>query len=153
MAGFDDIDRKLLELLQADDRQSLAELSKAIGAAPSTLNDRIRRLQKNGVITGFHARLSPEAMRLDLLAFVLVGWSDPEVEARFLERVNASPDVLECHHVTGLWNYLVKVRVKNTREFESFLSRVIKATEGVQRTETIIALSSTKETWSLPVPD
>lgn len=149
MAQFDETDRKLLAALQRDDRRSLAELGAEVGAPASTVNDRIRRLVRNGVVTGFHARLSPEALGLDLLAFVLVGWTDPKVEADFLARIQASPAVLECHHVTGAWNYLMKVRVGTTRDLETFLSQVVKATEGVQRTETIIALSSAKETWEL----
>jgi Lrp/AsnC family leucine-responsive transcriptional regulator len=149
MALFDDIDRKLLAILQRDDRRSLAELSQEIGVPASTINDRIKRLVRQGVIAGFHARLAPEALRLDLLAFVLVGWNDPKVEPLFLERIRASPAVLECHHVTGVWNYMLKVRVGTTRDFEAFLSDVVKATDGVQRTETIIVLSSAKETWAL----
>jgi Lrp/AsnC family leucine-responsive transcriptional regulator len=151
MNDLDDIDRKLLALLQTDDRLALAELGKKIGAAPSTLNDRIKRLVRNGVITGFHARVSPDAVRLDLLAFMLVGWSDPKVEPVFLEKIRQSPAVLECHHVTGAWNYLLKVRIRNTRELEAFLANTVKAVRGVQRTETLIALSTAKETWALDV--
>ncbi|QCK85641.1 Lrp/AsnC family transcriptional regulator [Phreatobacter aquaticus] len=153
MARFDEIDRRLIAALQRDDRLSLAELSVEIGVAASTLNDRIKRLVRQGVISGFHARVAPEAVGLDLLAFVLVGWSEPKVEKAFLERVQASPAVLECHHVTGVWNYLLKVRVGTTRDFEAFLSDTIKGIEGVQRTETIIALSSAKETWTLPISE
>jgi Lrp/AsnC family leucine-responsive transcriptional regulator len=94
----------------------------------------------------------PEALGLDLLAFVFVGWSDPAVEGPFLERVKASPAVLECHHVTGSWNYLLKVRLPTTRDLERFLGEVVKEVVGVQRTETIIALSSAKETTTL-TPD
>ena len=151
MALLDETDRKLVALLQVDDRMALGALSAAIGVAPSTINDRIKRLVRNGVITGFHARLSPEATGHHLLAFMLIGWSDPKVEAAFLDRMRASPAVLECHHVTGAWNYLLKVRVRTTRELESFMAGTIKAVDGVQRTETIIALSSAKETWSLDV--
>jgi len=107
MGQLDEIDRKLLMLLQNNDRQALAELSQAIGAPASTLNDRIKRLVSHGVIAGFHARLSPEALGLDLLAFVFAGWSDPKVEPVFLKKIKASPAVLECHHVTGAWNYLI----------------------------------------------
>jgi len=60
--------------------------------------------------------------------------------------VKASPAVLECHHVTGTWNYLLKVRLPNTRQLEHFLAEVVKQVSGVERTETIIALSSAKET-------
>lgn len=152
MPNFDAIDRKILTLLQADDRLALAELSAAIGVAASTINDRIKRLVRQGVITGFHARLSPDAIGLDLLAFMLVGWSDPKVEPPFLAKIRKSPAVLECHHITGAWNYLLKVRVKNTRELETFIADIVKSVKGVQRTETLIAMSTAKETWALDTP-
>ncbi len=149
MAQLDSIDRKLLSLLQKDDRASLADLSRAVGAPASTINDRIKRLVANGIITGFHARVAPEAVGLNLLAYVFVCWSDPKVEPVFIKKIAASPTVLECHHVTGAWNYLLKVRVGTTQDLEKFLSGTIKAVAGVERTETIIVLSSTKESWSV----
>ena len=147
---LDETDRKLLQLLQQDGLQSMAELSKAIGVAPSTLNDRVKRLGRMGVISGTHAHLDPHAMGLNLLAFVFVGWSDGIVEADFLKRIAAAEQVLECHHVTGGWNYLMKVRVKDTRALETFLGDVLKKVKGLQRTETLIVLSSPKETVTLP---
>lgn len=146
---LDDTDRKLLGLLQDDGLKSMAELSKAIGIAPSTLNDRVKRLGRMGVITGTHAHIDPAALGLNLLAFVFVGWSDGIVEADFLKRIAAAPQVLECHHVTGGWNYLLKVRVEDTRALEAFLGNVLKQIKGLQRTETLIALSSPKQTGRL----
>lgn len=153
MIELDRVDRKLLSLLQDDDRVALAELSKTIGVPASTLNDRIKRLVRRGIISGFHARMSSEALGLNLLAFMLVAWSDPKVEAVFLRKIRASSAVLECHHVTGGWNYLLKVRVATTRDLEKFLADTVKAVDGVQRTETLIALSSPKETWKVDIPD
>lgn len=149
MVQIDEIDRKLLEILQEDDRIALVDLSKRVGLAPSTINQRIKRLVGDGIISGFHARLDAEKLGLGLLAFMMVSWSDPKVEPEFLKRVKASRTVLECHHVTGVWNYLLKVRVRSTRELESFLSGTIKAVRGVERTETIIILSTAKEEWAL----
>ena len=149
MAKLDDTDRQLLMLLQEDDRQPLAVLSEKIGAAVSTINDRIKRLVRSGTISGFHARVAPETVGLDLLAFIMVSWTNPKIEAGFLERVKASPDVLECHHITGAWNYLLKVRVGTTRDLERFLNETVKAVDGVERTETLITLSTTKEIWSV----
>ena len=106
---LDETDLRLLGLLQRDGLQSMAELSKAIGVAPSTLNDRVKRLGRLGAITGTHAAIDPVALGLNLLAFVFVGWSDGNVEADFLKRIAAADQVLECHHVTGAWNYLLKV--------------------------------------------
>ena len=153
MALLDAIDRKLLALLQEDDRVPVVELGRAIGVAPSTLNDRIRRLVKQGIITGCHAQVSAETLGLDLLAFVIVGGSDPKPEQEDLSRIAASPEVLECHHVTGAWNYLMKVRLKTTRDLETFFSGVVKDVPGLQRTETLIVLSSPKDTQMLQVPD
>lgn len=154
ISGLDSIDRELIALLQADDRLSVAEMGKRLNAPPSTLNDRIRRLVRSGVITGFHAHVAAEKVGLDLLAFIFVGWSDPATEPEFLRRVAETPQVLECHHVTGGWNYLMKVRLAGTRDLETFLSGVIKNVPGLQRTETMIVLSSSKETTILqPLPE
>ena len=151
MAELDDIDRKLLKILQEDGRTPYAEMGKAVGLAVSSVNERVRKLAERGVITGVHAHVSPEALGLDLLAIVFVGWSDPTVEPRFFARIEGEPAVLECHHVTGAWNYLLKVRVRNTRMLEAFLTNVVKAVDGIQRTETLIVLSSVKETSALPI--
>lgn len=150
MADLDDIDRRLIDILQADTRLSLADLGRLVGLSVSGAKERVSRLVERGVVTGYHARVDPEVLGLDLLAILFVGWSDASTEAPFLERVCAEPCVLECHHVTGVWNYALKVRVKNTKMLEGLLARVIKAVPGVERTETIIALSTVKETLILP---
>ena len=151
MSGLDAIDYKLLALLQADDQASLGELGRAVGLAPSSVKERIKRLTEQGVIEGFHARVAPDALGLDLLAFIFVGWTNPATEPKFLARIAKEPTVLECHHVTGSWNYLLKVRLRNTRALETFLNSVIKSVNGVQRTESLIVLSSPKETAKLAV--
>ena len=147
---LDETDLRLLALLQQDGLQSMADLSKAIGVAPSTLNDRVKRLGRLGAIAATRAIVDPAAIGLDLLAFIFVGWSDAAVETDFLKRIAASEQVLECHHVTGGWNYLLKVRVADTRALEAFLGNVLKQVKGLQHTETLIVLSSPKETSTLP---
>ena len=152
MNKLDETDQSLLAALQDNDRVTMAELSKTLGVATSTLNDRLKRLLRQGLITGFHARLSPEALGLNLLAFVYIGWNNPKTEPLFLDRISKMAWVLECHHVTGAWNYLMKVRVGTTRDLETFLA-MMKAIEGVERTETVIVLSTAKETLALEVKD
>jgi Lrp/AsnC family leucine-responsive transcriptional regulator len=150
-ADIDDIDRKLLAMLQSNGRTSLAELAGAVGLAISSVNERVRKLNDREVIEGVYASLSPSALHLDLLAFIFVGWTDPATEAIFLARVAEEPAILEAHHVTGAWNYLLKVRTHTTRDLEAFLGTIVKAVPGVQRTETLIVLSSAKETQALPL--
>src|SRR5688572_13033466 len=149
MPPLDAIDLKLLKLLQFNDQSSLGELGRGVGLAPSSVKERIKRLTTGGVIKGFHASVAPDALSLDLLAFVFVGWTNPSTEPRFLARIAREPVVLECHHVTGSWNYILKVRLRNTLMLEAFLTHVVKSVPGIQRTETLIVLSSPKETSEL----
>jgi Lrp/AsnC family leucine-responsive transcriptional regulator len=151
MNDLDEIDRRLLALMQENGRLSYAELGKDVGLAVSSVNDRIKKLVERGAIEGIHAAASASALRLDLLAFIFVGWTDPKTEKVFLDNVAGEPAILECHHVTGEWNYLLKVRTYTTGDLEAFLREIVKAVPGVQRTETLIVLSSPKETRHLPV--
>jgi Lrp/AsnC family transcriptional regulator, leucine-responsive regulatory protein len=151
LADIDDIDRTLLGLLQQNGRTSYADLGKAVGLSVSSVNERVRKLHERGVIEGVYSSISPSALRLDLLAFIFVGWTDPGTEAPFLARVAKEASILECHHVTGSWNYLLKVRTHTTRDLESFLNSIVKGVPGVQRTETLIVMSSAKETFHLPL--
>jgi len=150
MADIDAIDLALIEYLQKDARTPQAQLAAQVGLAASSVNERIRKLGERGLIAGYHAQISAEAMGYDLLAFVYVAWSKPETEKAFLKKVIGQPVIMEVHHVTGIWNYMLKVRVKNTRMLEGLLAKVIKSIPGVERTETIIALSSAKETAEIP---
>lgn len=136
-----------LGLLQADDRRVLAELAKQTGSSPSTINNRIKRLVRNGVITGFHARVAAETVGPWLLAFVLVSLSS-KVEQHFLKEVETSRNVLECHRMAGEWNYLIKLRINNMHDLEAYLAAMSNLI-GIQRTNTLIALSTIKETGLL----
>jgi len=150
MTDIDEIDLTLIELMQKDARTPQAQLAATVGLAASSVNERIRKLGERGLIAGYHARISPEAMGYDLLAFVYVAWSKPETERAFLKKLANQSTIMEIHHVTGTWNYLLKVRVKNTRMLEGLLARVIKAVPGIERTDTIIVLSSVKDTAQIP---
>jgi Lrp/AsnC family leucine-responsive transcriptional regulator len=150
MSELDATDRKILTLMQRDARLTNADVAREVGLAVSSVNERLRKLNERGIITGTHAHVAPEALGLDLFCFVFVGVADPQAERAFLDHIAAEERILECHHVTGSWNHLLKVRVKNTRELETFFAKVIKAVPGVNRTETMIVLSSTKDTTVLP---
>jgi Lrp/AsnC family leucine-responsive transcriptional regulator len=148
---LDDIDRTILEALQDNGHLSHAELSRMVGLAVSSVNERIRKLVQRGVIAGWNARLSPSALGLDLLAFVYVLIDRPENSPAFLELVAQLPEVQECHHIAADWNFLLKVRVRNTAAFEALLTTRLKSVPGVVRTQTVITLTSHKDTPSLPL--
>ncbi|UKJ72497.1 Lrp/AsnC family transcriptional regulator [Azospirillum brasilense] len=148
---MDDIDRKIIAHIQQDGRASYADIGTAAGLSVSAVNERLKKLQANGVIQGWGARLSPKAAGLDVLAFVEVLLDRPAHDAPFRDAMRATPAVQECHHVTGDWSYLLKVRVADTEALERFLSDRLKALPGVVRSHTVIALSSVKETPILPI--
>ena len=150
MIEFDDIDRRLLELLQGNARLSNAELGQAVGLSVSAATERVRKLVERRIITGFHAHVDPDSVDLGLLVIVFVATADPDAERRFLAEMRKCPYVLECHHVTGSWNHVMKVRMKNTRMLEAFFTNVVKQIKGVMRTETLVVLSSSKEGHALP---
>jgi Lrp/AsnC family leucine-responsive transcriptional regulator len=119
---LDDIDRTILEALQQHGHLFHAELGRMVGLAVSSVNERIRKLVQRGVISGWNARLSPSALGLDLLAFVYVLIDRPENSPAFLELVSQLPEVQECHHIAADWNFLLKVRMRNTATFEALLT-------------------------------
>jgi Lrp/AsnC family leucine-responsive transcriptional regulator len=147
----DDIDQHLLALVQQDGRRPYAELAAEVGLSVSTVNERLRRLRARGVVRAVVALLEPRAVGVHVLAFVHVLLDRPEHEAAFRAGVIARSEVLECHHVTGEWSYLLKVRTRDTAHLEDVLATGIKSLPGVVRTQTVIALSSPKETTVIGV--
>ncbi|MBH68863.1 MAG: AsnC family transcriptional regulator [Rhodospirillaceae bacterium] len=147
----DSIDRKILAILQKDATKSHAEIGRFVNLSTSSVNDRIRRMQKNGVIKNSIVTVDATKVELNVLAFisVLIDWS--EANETFGSVVQSMPQVLECHHITGDWSYLLKVRARNNFELEDLISNKIKSLPGVTRSETVFALSTNKETAALPV--
>lgn len=148
---MDAIDRRIVALLQEDGRAPHASLAREVGLSVSAVNDRVRRLADRGVITGYGARIDPEAVGVDVLAFVSVAIDWRRRDEGFVQGVCAMPEVLECHQVTGDWTYLLKIRAASNDALEDLLSNRIKLLPGVTRSETVFTLRSMKETMSLPI--
>jgi Lrp/AsnC family leucine-responsive transcriptional regulator len=138
---MDDTDRTILALLAADSRRSLADIGAQVGLAPSSVNERIRRLSTSGALRRFTVEADPAALGLPTLAFVSVALREDADEAAFRRLAADHPLVLECHHVTGPWSYLLKVRTAESAGLEAFLAD-LKAHRLLARSETVIALSS-----------
>lgn len=148
---MDEIDTKALGALMENGRITWAELAGILGMTPPSAADRVRRLEERGVIRGYAALVAPEAVGLALAAFIAVTLDRPEHRAAFLQRVARMPEVLECHHMAGDYDYLLKVRCRDTHALERLISDEIKALPGVARTVTTIVLSTVKESLHLPL--
>lgn len=142
-------DCKILHLLQTDGRKSYDKIGKAVGLSISAVNERIKKMQKQGIILGWNINVCPKKIGLDVLAFVLILLGKDE--APFLTEIAKIPEILECHHVTGEWSYILKVRTNTISNFELLLGKKIKKLPGILRTHTLIALSSPLERTTLPL--
>ena len=150
---MDPIDRKIISLLQADNRLSNAETGQAVGLSVSAANERVRRLNSSGVIRGNHAVLDPDRVGLPLCAFVFVDLAPHPDEAGFRADIAARPEVQEIHQVAGAHCYLLKIRAGGTRALQRFLTEHVSRQSDVLRTETVIVLETIKETSALGLPE
>jgi Lrp/AsnC family leucine-responsive transcriptional regulator len=148
---MDDTDRKIAALLQTDCFMPQAEIARVVERVASSVNERMRKLKADGVVRAYRAELDPERAGFPILAFVNVLIDDAKNAAAFPKSAVKVPEVLECHHVTGEWNFLLKVRARSTADFESILTGRLKKVRGVVRTNTAIVLVAHKETHALPL--
>jgi Lrp/AsnC family leucine-responsive transcriptional regulator len=150
-AAPDDTDIRILGLLQDDCRTPLARLGEQVGLSPPAVLERIKKLEAAGVITGYHAIIDGRRLGLDVTAFIGVITSDPDSIDGFEREVTALEDVLECHHVTGAFTFLVKVKTASTSTLERLITS-IRSIGGVARTETTVVLSTHIERVKLGLP-
>ena len=144
---MDDIDLKILSLVQRDGRICNADIARDIGLAPSATLERVRKLEKHGVIRGYEARLNPDSVGVGMLAFIFVDTDDSWGSLITGEKLAEIPEVLEVHTIAGDECYLLKVRVANTAALAEFLRDKL----GGYQTRTTIVLETLKETAALPI--
>lgn len=147
-ARIDDIDLRLIEMLQEHGRTSQHDLAQAVGLSSPAVGERLRKLEERGVIRHFTAVIDPKRVGLDVTAFIFTGIAGSTYYPEFRRRVDEHPGVLECHSVTGQGSHLLKVRTESTSTLEALLAE-IQSWPGVQWTTTSIVLSTVKETARL----
>ncbi|MEM6702006.1 MAG: Lrp/AsnC family transcriptional regulator [Acidobacteriota bacterium] len=149
---MDKADKAIIDCLQSNARCSNAEIARSVGLAPSAVLERIRKLERNGVLHGYEARLDPEAMGLGMLAFLFVRVARCPAEPGTAAKLAAIPEVLEVHHVAGEDCFLLKVRTSSTRGLHRILTDEFNAIGGIESTKSTIVLETVKETGKLPLP-
>ena len=153
LAGLDATDRAILETLQADGNFSNAALARRVHLSPPATHARVRRLEEQGYIRQYTALLDREKLGLDLLCFVQISMQvhyltqqDPLREA-----IRDLPEVLECHHLTGEYDYLLKIAVRNRQELERIVVGRLTTMPGVARIHTSLVFTEIKATTALPL--
>jgi Lrp/AsnC family leucine-responsive transcriptional regulator len=148
---LDPVDVQIIDRLQTNARTTQADISKAIGLAPSGVLERMRKLEARGVIQGYTAIVDPRVLELRMLAFVAVRSDEVASDNRIADELAATPEVLEVHHVAGEDCYLVKIRARDAEHLGQLLRTRIGRIAGVRSTRTTIVLETVKETSRLPI--
>jgi Lrp/AsnC family leucine-responsive transcriptional regulator len=151
---LDDVDRRLLRILQADGRITNLKLADAVGLSSASTHERVKRLVRDGTILGFGARLNPALLQAGLLVFAEVRLSEMsnEVNAAFKAAVQLRPEILECHEVAGGFDYLLKTRVAHMGAYRDLVAAVAWNLPGVRDVRTYAVMEELKNTTALPVP-
>ena len=151
-ASLDAVDRKILAEMQRDSSQSLDEIARKIGSSKTPVWNRIRKLKDAGVIGQYTVVLDAEALGLEACFFVLIRTSEHEAEwqASFLKALNARPEVMEAHRLAGDIDYILKVRVANSRAYDDFYQALISEVR-IYNVTALLSMEEIKSTTMLPI--
>ena len=150
---IDEMDRRILSLLQQDARLPNAEIARRVGMAPSATLERLRKLEERGVILGYECRVDPRQLGLGMTAFIFITAQDTRGETDTGQSLEQHPNVLEVHHIAGEDCYLVKVRAQDAEDLGRMLRTEFTVMPGVRSTRTTVVLGTLKESSRLPIPD
>ena len=140
---MDLIDIKILEVLQENARVSISDLSKKVNLSLSAVSERLKKLENSKIISKYTVILEPKLMGKDLSVIISIGLESTSDTQSFLDFVQSEPEILECHYITGEYDYMLKVPTTNTHTLEMIMNR-IKSFNGIKRTQTNVILSTTK---------
>lgn len=153
LEDLDQFDRKILSVLQAEGRLAVVDLSEQIGLSKSPCLKRLRKLEKEGFITGYRAVIDPVKVRQSHLAYVQITLSSTKLNKleAFNRAVQDIPEIMSCHMMAGGYDYLLKVRTRNMQEYRIFLGEVVANLPGVYQTSTFPVMEEVKDTQALTI--
>ena len=152
-ATLDDLDREVLHALQEDGRISNAELAKRVGLSRAATHARVRKLEQLGVIARYTAIVDPEAVGFELICVIGIAMAlhSQDNIARARKAIAEMPEVLECYHVTGDFDYILKVAVRSRADLQRFILDRLTPVPGIARVNTSLVLGIEKSTTALPL--
>jgi len=151
---FDPIDRKILSILQDNGKITNAQLSIEVGLSPAPTLERVKKLEKNGVIESYHANLNKQEIGLGVTTFIhvaLIGHRKSIVDA-FVSQIIGIPEIIECHHITGQGDFILKVVSSDISSYQKLLVEVINEIPEIDNTQSTVILSTFKESRVMPIP-
>jgi Lrp/AsnC family transcriptional regulator for asnA, asnC and gidA len=137
---IDGIDKKILRFLMADARTPILEIARKIGISGAAIHQRLRKLEKSGLLAGSKFVINPRALGFTTMAYIGIYLDKAMSNPYAVKELEKIPEVLECHYTTGNWSILVKVLCQDNEHLMQLLNKKIQQIEGVSRTETFISL-------------
>lgn len=153
MKSLDEVDLQLLKLLQADGRITNADLAKKVGLSPPSVLQRVRALEKAGIVRGYSAILDPDRLGYKIMALVQISLSlhqDMPIE-RFRRQIREIEEVVECYHVSGDYDFLLKVVVRDMRAYEALIREKISRIRGIRQINSSFILGVPKQGGAPPL--
>ena len=150
---IDDIDKKILEILQARAKITNARLSEEIGLSPAPTLERVKKLEQMGIISSYHAKLNTEKIGLGVTTFVLAtltGHNRANIEG-FIAEIDKIPEVIECHHITGAGDFILKVIAKDIGSYQKLMLEKVSDIKQVDNMQSMVVLSTFKDSKVIPV--
>ncbi|NNL81764.1 MAG: AsnC family transcriptional regulator [Winogradskyella sp.] len=138
---IDGIDKKILRALMADARTPILEIARNVGISGAAIHQRLRKLEKSGLLSGSKFVINPKALGYTTMAFVGIYLDKAMNNPDAVKQLQKIPEVLECHYTTGNWSILIKILCKDNEHLMHVLNKEIQTIEGVSRTETFISLN------------
>ncbi len=137
---IDGIDKIILRTLMEDARKPILEIARKVGISGAAIHQRLRKLEKSGLIAGSKFIIDPKVLGYRTMAFIGVYLDRAANNPRAVRQLKDIPEVIECHYTTGNWSILIKILCKNNEDLMHLLNKKIQAIDGVSRTETFISL-------------
>ena len=151
---LDKIDRSILDILQANAKITNAQLAQQIGLSPAPTLERVKKLENSGIIKSYHAKVNNEKVGLGVTTFVMVslkGHNTANIEA-FLDSINEIDEVIECHHITGSGDFILKIIAQDIPSYQRLMLDRVSNIDVVDNMQSMVVLSTFKDRKVMPIP-
>ncbi len=145
---MDIIDVKILEILERNARISVSDISNQVSLSLSAVSERLKKLEASKVIKEYATILDSDLLGKDLSVIMNISLINPQVTSEFMDLINSEREILECHYITGEYDYALKITTESTKTLEEIMNK-IKSITGINKTQTNVILSTMKNLYSV----
>lgn len=151
---LDTIDRKILEILQSNAKTTNAHLASLVGLSPAPTLERVKKLELSGILKSYHAKLDPDMVGLGVSTFVMVslkGHNKENIDI-FIDRIKGIEEVIECHHITGSADFILKIIASDISAYQKLMLERVSNIDVVDNMQSMVILSTFKDSKIMPLP-